>query len=444
MTEKAATFPIRGVIEGYYGKPWTFEQRCDLLGFMQEHGMNSYFYAAKYDAYHRERWAELYRQEDLEALSRLVQYAGCRKVDFWYCVAPGLSLCYAGEEDMRRLADKTRQIYQLGVRHIGLFLDDIPPLLQHPEDIARYASLAEAHVDFIGRYAALMSEIFPEPVALCVCPWQYCGTGEEAYVSALGKRLSPDVKLLWTGPEVCSRTLKTAQAKRFLEATGHRPTYWDNYPVNDASMYREMHLGPLLGRDADLGVYSDGYLANGMESYRCTRIVLHTVADYLADPEGYDPEISWHRAMESELKEAGESFVLLADNMRRSCLQDANSRVLHGVLYGMRRALVTGQREEATRLLEEHVARLDALEDHIAGGRVPAPLLAELEPWLEKHRRMHRVLHLTVEYLKRPSSMLERWIGDELTAMKAMTVNYGDCDMELTVGEILRSIRPEA
>jgi hyaluronoglucosaminidase len=63
MTEKAATFPIRGVIEGYYGKPWTFEQRCDLLGFMQEHGMNSYFYAAKYDAYHRERWAELYRQE---------------------------------------------------------------------------------------------------------------------------------------------------------------------------------------------------------------------------------------------------------------------------------------------------------------------------------------------------------------------------------------------
>jgi hypothetical protein len=54
---------------GYYGKPWTGDQRCDLFALMQAQGMNSYFYAAIYDAYHRERWRELYRPDVLAGAS---------------------------------------------------------------------------------------------------------------------------------------------------------------------------------------------------------------------------------------------------------------------------------------------------------------------------------------------------------------------------------------
>ncbi|MCE5343298.1 MAG: protein O-GlcNAcase [Eubacteriales bacterium] len=433
-------FEIRGVIEGYYGKPWTFRQRCDLLDFLQAHGMNSYFYAAKYDAYHRERWAELYQPEDCRELGRLAEHALLQRIDFWYCIAPGLTLCYSDPGDMDRHMAKTEQVYRLGVRHVGLFLDDIPPQLQHTRDTQRYASLAEAHIDFIARYAALLKEKLPEPVQLCVCPWQYCGTGEEAYITALGRSLPPEIKLLWTGPQVCSKTLETEQTERFLKATGHRPLYWDNYPVNDAGMYREMHLGPLLGRDATLGGYSDGYLSNGMEYYECTKIVLYTVADYLCDPAHYNPEVSLRAALESELKDAGASLLLLVDNTRHSCLQEANSRILHSVLFEMRKALVKGCREEAADLLAAYVLRLDTLEGDIALGRIPEKLLGELEPWLRRHRGMHRVLHLTVQYLRNPSPSLSRWIRDELDAMKAMTVDYGDCDMELAVGEILRNV----
>ncbi len=438
------TFAIRGVIEGYYGKPWTFGQRCELLTRLHVLGMNSYFYAAKYDAYHRERWAELYQPEDCDELERLIRLARSEQIDFWYCIAPGLTLRYSSPEDLDRLLAKTEQIYNLGVRHFGLFLDDIPAHLQYPEDEQHYGTLVKAHISFIERYASILKARLPENVQLCVCPWQYCGTGEEPYITELGKNLPAEIRLFWTGPKVCSETLDTRQAKRFIKATGHRPTYWDNYPVNDGWMYREMHLGPLMGRDATLGMYSGGYVANGMESFECTKIVLHTIADYLRNPAQYDPEASWLSALQSELQEEAMPFRLFADNMRHSCVQDSNSFILHGVMFELRKTLMVRGSEEAAELLAKYVAKLDILENRIAGGRVPALLLTELEPWLQKHRIMHRVLHLTTQYLLHPSATLARWIWDELDAMKQMTVDYGDSALELTVGEILRKIPPNA
>ncbi|MDD3212724.1 MAG: protein O-GlcNAcase [Eubacteriales bacterium] len=439
-TEDVCGFQIRGVIEGFYGKPWTFQQRCELLARMQLLGMNSYFYAAKFDAYHRERWAELYQPEDCEKLSKLTELAREEQIDFWYCIAPGLTLCYSDPGDMDRLMAKVQQMYVLGVRHFGLLLDDIPAQLQYPQDVGQYATLINAHISFINRFATLLQTMLPEAVRLCVCPWQYCGTGEEPYISLLGKNLSTEVKILWTGPQICSETLETQQAKRFIKATGHRPLYWDNYPVNDNGMYREMHLGPLRGRDATLYNFCNGYLCNGMESFECTKIVLNTVADYLRDPVRYDPETSWRASLQSELKEEAVSFRLFADNMRHSCLQETNSQILHNILFEMRKALMIRNTEEAAEILAKYVAKLDVLENRIEGGRLPEALLRELEPWLQKHRKMHRVLHLTTQYLQTPSCTLARWIWDEIEAMKQMTVDYADSGLEWTLGELLRKI----
>jgi beta-N-acetylglucosaminidase len=39
--------------KGFYGRPWTLEQRKDLFIKMQEWGLNSYLYAPKDDYKHR-------------------------------------------------------------------------------------------------------------------------------------------------------------------------------------------------------------------------------------------------------------------------------------------------------------------------------------------------------------------------------------------------------
>jgi len=436
------SFPIRGVIEGYYGKPWTGDQRCDLFTFMRAQGMNSYFYAAKYDAYHRERWQELYRPDDLRELRRVAERAAACGVDFWYCIAPGLTFCYSDEEDMRRLLAKTGQVYELGIRHIGLFLDDIPSELQHARDGERYGSLASAHIDLINRYQALLRQNFAEPITLCVCPWQYCGTGEEEYISELGRGIAPEVRLFWTGPQVCSQTLTGEQAVRFAAATGHPPLYWDNYPVNDSGMYREMHLAPLEGRSADLGAHCDGYVCNGMEYYECTKLVLYTVAAYLRDPAGYQPDVAWEKALTDALGEAGSSFLLFTDHTRRSCLRESNSHNLNAMLQRLRKALILGQGEDAKRELNGYLRQMDQMDTCFAEGKFPQALCDELKPWIRKFDKMHRVLRLTAEYLALPSRVTADWMEDELSAMRAMPVDYGDSVLEQTLGEITRSLVP--
>jgi hyaluronoglucosaminidase len=60
--------PLRGVIEGFYGKAYTHEFRKELFAFMGENKMNAYIYAPKDDAKHRALWRELYSGEELETL----------------------------------------------------------------------------------------------------------------------------------------------------------------------------------------------------------------------------------------------------------------------------------------------------------------------------------------------------------------------------------------
>ena len=50
-----------GVIEGFYGRPWTREQRNSLFKTMSQcKGLNCYMYAPKDDRKHRAAWRELY------------------------------------------------------------------------------------------------------------------------------------------------------------------------------------------------------------------------------------------------------------------------------------------------------------------------------------------------------------------------------------------------
>jgi protein O-GlcNAcase/histone acetyltransferase len=54
-----------GVVEGFYGRPWKYEQRRELFHLMQCWDMNAYLYAPKDDRKHRADWREAYIAEEL-------------------------------------------------------------------------------------------------------------------------------------------------------------------------------------------------------------------------------------------------------------------------------------------------------------------------------------------------------------------------------------------
>lgn len=66
---------MRGTIEGFYGPPWSHQDRLNQIAFYGAHKLNTYVYAPKDDPYHRERWRDPYPSEKLAEIAELVKLA---------------------------------------------------------------------------------------------------------------------------------------------------------------------------------------------------------------------------------------------------------------------------------------------------------------------------------------------------------------------------------
>lgn len=150
-TKEDPKFAVRGYIEGFYGRPWSYETRLKMLRYAASFGANTHYYAPKDDPYHRKLWREEYPETELRQLKVLSDEACRYGMEFAYCIAPGLSICYASEQEFACLTKKIKQLYSIGIRSFGLLLDDIAPELYYEEDKAKYSCMAEAHADLINR-----------------------------------------------------------------------------------------------------------------------------------------------------------------------------------------------------------------------------------------------------------------------------------------------------
>ena len=208
--------------------------------------------------------------------------------------------------------------------------------------------------------------------------------GTEDSLAELGAGLDARIDLFWTGRTVCAATLDLADAETFTRTAKRPPTYWDNYPVNDLSMVYELHIGPYRGRDPVLWRSSKGIIANGMELFEASKIPLATIADYLRDPEDYEPESSWQRAMRDVVGEADlPAFALFADNVRYSCLSADQAPIVEEALSTARFELEYGDAATGAERLSSLANRLLAAADHLLRGPVTnRQLIEEIRPWL--------------------------------------------------------------
>jgi hypothetical protein len=302
------SFPVRGVVEGFYGEPWSHQDRLDILRFEGEHGMNSYYYAPKNDLYHRQNWRDPYPADRMSQLGELAKAARANLVDFCFAVSPGLSMTYSSDADFAKLTEKLDSIGKLGVSCYALFLDDVPEVLQNPADKSRFKSLAEAHAYVINKLYQHVMALSPSN-HLTVTPTTYTnGFGSREYVRELGAAVNPHVDLVWTGPEVVSPALTVADTRDWGKMLRRPPLIWDNYPVNDFARWRPF-LGPLVGRDSDLNVAAKGVLSNPMNEAHASMIPLATIAEYLWNPPSYNPSEAERRALVAQYgKEAPDLF----------------------------------------------------------------------------------------------------------------------------------------
>ncbi|MGD2136170.1 MAG: beta-N-acetylglucosaminidase domain-containing protein [Gemmatimonadales bacterium] len=286
-----APSPFRqlGVIEGFYGPPWSHQDRLDLLDFMGRAGLYDYYYAPKDDPFHLARWRDPYPPDLAAELRELADTARANGVRLHWAISPGGSMVYADSSDYRQLLAKIGSVAALGIEHFGLFLDDVPPTLADERDRQRFGTLGTAHAWLTTRLAADMRD---RGWPLAVTPTTYTNVfGDREYLRELAAGTPEDVPILWTGTDVVPPEITVADAGRWSELIRRPPLVWDNYPVNDFARWRPF-LGPVVGREPDLASATWGIVANPMNEAHASMIPLATLASYGRDPLHYDPAVA--------------------------------------------------------------------------------------------------------------------------------------------------------
>ena len=301
------------MIEGFYGPPWSHEERLELIAFCGRHGFNLWVHAPKDDPYHRTRWRDPYPDAELERLGALARACDAAGVDFAWAIAPGLDVCYSSEAELETALAKVEQVRGVGVRHFQLLWDDVEHELHCPRDEELYGEAERPTGAAQGLWSSRFAREVEQPGPLVVCPMAYAGTGDGPYRRCFRSELDPSIVLYWTGPEVVSLGIsREALDMSVHRYAGNEHLLWDNFPVNDWDT-SILQLGPLVGRDPRLADgRCAGIVANAMLQAVPSKLALATVADWAGDPYGYDPLASYERALREHGAEVVEALRALA------------------------------------------------------------------------------------------------------------------------------------
>ena len=281
---------LSGVIEGFYGPPWSQIERATLFGQMAAWGLDTYLYCPKDDLHHRAVWREPYGDAETAAMAGLVAACHAHGVRFMYGIGPGLDMRYGSDRDRQYLRDRCAQMLDVGCDGLALLFDDIPDRIE-PADLARWGSLAGAQAD-VANEAARWARTRRPDLIVAFCPTPYCGRmvaaghGGHGYLEALGTSLDPSIEIFWTGPEIVSDDVSVAHIRDVAARLQRKPVLWDNLHANDYDG-RRILLGPYAGRPLALRDELRGILTNPNTEFPLNHMALRTVALYLQAAEGH-------------------------------------------------------------------------------------------------------------------------------------------------------------
>ena len=275
---------LAGVIEGFYGEPWTNAERFQSFEWMAAWGLNTYLYAPKDDLKQRAVWREVYSAAEAEKLKEVI--AACRQqnVRFIYAVSPGLDIRYSKAEDLDNLRQRFGQMLALGCEHFALLFDDIPDRMEIP-DMERFGSFASAQCHVANVIFRWTRERCPTGRFL-FCPTAYCGrmanqkVGGEGYLETIGRDLLSEIDVFWTGPEIISREITIADARELQTVLRRKPLLWDNLHANDYDG-RRFYCGPYAGRAPELRSEVKGILSNPNNEFPLNFVPLRTLAAFI-------------------------------------------------------------------------------------------------------------------------------------------------------------------
>lgn len=370
----------RGVVEGFYGTPWSHQARLSQLKFYGKNKMNTYIYGPKDDPYHSApNWRLPYPEKEAAQLQELVAVANSNEVDFIWAIHPGQDIKW-NQQDRDILLAKFEKMYQLGVRSFAVFFDDISGEGTNPQKQAELLNYIDEN--FV--------QTKPDVTPLIMCPTEYNKSWSNPngnYLTTLGEKLNPAIQIMWTGDRVVSDITRDGIA--WINERIKRPAYiWWNFPVSD---YVRDHLllGPVYGNDTTIAKQMSGFVTNPMEHAEASKIAIFSVASYAWNPTKYDTWQTWKDAIRTILPGAAgelECFAIHNSDLgvnghkyRREESQDiqpAAERFLKSYVENGSYA------KEDFEALMNTFERMQEAADILLVNTENKPLIDEITPWL--------------------------------------------------------------
>ena len=374
LIEDKPSFKYRGIIEGYYGTQWTYNERIEMFDFMQEHRLNTYIYAPKTDIYHREHWCDLYPEKEITQIFNLVNKAIKTNIDFWYTISPGFikeglyAFNYKDEKDFQRLFNKIDQLINVGINNFGLLLDDIDYKLSQENKI-RFNRPGIAHAYICNRmFEYVKTKV--KSAKFVMCPTEYHQIGETQYRSDLRENLNDEIKVFFTGDNVCAEVITESDMSLTKKAYNKPLFIWDNFPVSDFKYGVREYIGPIKNRCTSMNKYAEGYFINPSIHYQISKVAMITMADFAWNICEYNQEIKYKKA----LNEISEEFYSVSKEFIEfnypSVLSYGNIEKHHHWILN----------KEYEKILQMYENLKNSAEEML---KLDLPIIDELKPWLE-------------------------------------------------------------
>ena len=398
--------PSRGVVEGFYGTPWSHQARLSLIDFYGRYKMNTYIYGPKDDPYHSSPdWRKPYPEDEAADIKELVEACRANYVDFVWAIHPGQDIKW-NEEDYAALVAKFEDMYALGVRAFAIFFDDISGDGANPY----------RQVELLNRLGEEFVKVKGDVAPLIICPTDYnrswANPTERGSLAVYGRELDSSVRVFWTGDYVCSDL--TPATLEWVGTRIQRPAlYWWNFPVTDYCRHIVMQ-GLVYGLDQTLTAENlCGFVSNPMEHAEASKLALYGVADYTWNIEDYDPHANWERGLGVLAGEdAGEAYRTFAIH---SC--DTESGYRRDESWETEVFDFDDYTQQQYDALLEEFRRVEAAPEEMAENCSNEALMRELSPWLEEFGKLGARGVRTLELIKVFES------GDDAAFWSAYTAN---------------------
>lgn len=368
--------PNRGVVEGFYGTPWSHQVRMSLIDFYGKFKMNTYLYGPKDDPFHScPNWRLPYPEKEAQNIKELVQACKRNRVDFVWAIHPGQDIKW-NEEDYQNLVNKFNWMYDLGVRDFAIFFDDISGEGTNP--LKQTELLNRLTDDFVKA----KGDVSP----LTVCPTDYsklwANPTPQGSLAIYGNSLNPDIKVFWTGDVVCSDL--TPETMEWINSRIKRPAYyWWNYPVTD--YIRNFILqGPVYGLDTSLTKENVcGVVSNPMEHGEASKLALYGVADYTWNIANYNPIDSWERGLQKltpKAKDAYRTFAIHSSDTENGYRRDES--------WETKTFRIAEWNDATAQALKTEFEKIEKVPAEMEQGCENKALLQELRPWLTEFGKL--------------------------------------------------------